>query len=263
MAPDLIRSLLNQFQGYLLILMRVGPILFLMPVFSSKSVPALPKVGLTLVLALVLLPAARIGSRPPLSEPLEFGFFLVSELMVGFILGLSVKLIFTGIQMAGELAGFQMGLAMASVIDPQSGADTPVLSQFYYLAALILFLSIDGHHWFFRAMVESFRVLPSGEYPLTAGVYSHLMNLSGRLLQISFQIAAPVMAILIFTQVALGLIARTVPQVNILMVSFPLTIGLGLIFIELSMELLVPYLKTLLQDSGEGLTGALLPLMRR
>jgi len=263
MIPNFVHGSLGHVQGFLLILMRVSPVLLMMPLFNARNLPNLLKVGLALTVSLVLWPVVPLDpSRFP-TEPYGFGFFLVSELMIGFVLSLSVQLVFAGVQLGGELAGFQMGLSMASTIDPQSGGDTTLIAQLQYLLGLLIFLSIDGHHWFFRALVRSFQVLPPGEFVLKGGLYRHFLGLSGRIFLIALQIAAPVMAILFLIQIALGILARTVPQVNILMSSFPLTISLGLIFLGLSFELLWPYLRNLFEESGKGLVLTLLPLMKQ
>ena len=263
MIPNLLHGSLKQVQGFLLILMRVGPILFMMPLLNARNLPNLLKVGLALAVSLVLWPVVPLDVSLFPTDPYGFGFFLISELMIGFLLGLSVQLVFAGVQLGGELAGFQMGLSMASAIDPQSGVDTTLIAQLYYLLALLIFLSIDGHHWFFRALIRSFQVLAPGEFVLKGPLYRHFLDLSGRIFLIALQIAAPVMAILFLIQIALGILARTVPQVNILMSSFPLTISLGLIFLGLSLDLLWPHLKNLFEESGKGLVFTLLPLMKR
>lgn len=252
-----------QFQSLLLIMMRVAPILFMTPPLNSRTIPRMAKIGLTLVVSLVLWPVVKTEAPFFPSEPFSFGFFMISEFMIGFFLGLSIQFIFAGIQLAGEYAGLQMGLAMASIIDPESGTNSSLIAQFYYLLGLLIFLSVDGHHWIFRALVKSFHLLAPGEFYLREGLYRHLLNLSGNMFLIAVKIAAPVMAVLILIQIVLGIVARMVPQVNVLISSFPLTIGVGFIFLGLSMEFLLPYLKTLFDESGKGLVMTLLPLMKR
>ncbi len=252
-----------QFQSLVLILMRVAPILFLMPVLNSRSIPNLVKVGLALMTGLILLPIVKVNPENLPNEPFEFATLMAAELMLGFILGLSIRIIFAAIQMAGELIAFQMGFSIASVVDPTSEISTPVISQFIYFMGILIFLSIDGHYWFFRAIHQSFLLLAPGEIHLRAGIYSHLMNLMGELFVIAIKLAAPVLAVLTFTQIALGILSRAVPQVNVLMTSFSLTIALGLVFLAFSLELLIPYLESLFQTAGKGLGSTLLPLMQR
>lgn len=253
----------QSFQLFLMIAMRVGPLLFMMPLLSSRNVPMLVKVGLTLLVSLILLPVVEIDSSRWPSDLYAVLFFLVSEMMIGFIAGLSVKLLFAALQLAGELAGFQMGFSMANVVDPQSGIDSPLMGQFQYLFGLLLFLAVNGHHWFFRALAQSIQELPPGSFHLRTELYHYFVSLSGKMFIVALKIAAPVMAVLLFSQIALGMIAKTVPQIHVLLVSFPLTIGLGLLFLGLSMDLFVPYVETLLSESGRGLLSPLLILMKK
>ncbi|MGD0623563.1 MAG: flagellar biosynthetic protein FliR [Thermodesulfobacteriota bacterium] len=262
-SPNLFDWSIMQFQSFVLIMMRVSPILFMMPILSSSAMPNLLKISLMLAVSLLLLPLVKIDLRLFPSDPYQFGLFMIAELMVGFVLGLSINLIFAGIQLAGELAGYQMGLAMATILDPQSGMDTTLIAQFYYLLGLLIFLSIDGHHWFFRALFQSFSVLSPGEFHLKMGLYHHILKLSAKMFIIAIKMIAPIMAVLIFTQIALGMIAKMVPQMNVLMTSFPLTICLGLIFLGLSIELLVPLLKYLFEEASRGLVDTMLPLIGR
>ena len=262
-ATALLNWTLFQFHSYLLVLMRVAPILFLMPILSSRNLPVLLKIGLTLTTGLIFLPGVQIDPAVLPSDPYSFAFFLLGELMIGLILALSVKIVFSGIQLGGELISFQMGFSMANVVDPSSDVNSPVISEFLYLLTMVLFLSVNGHHWFFHAVGQSFHLLPPGEVHLQPGLYRHFLHLLGELMVIAVKIAAPVMAVLIFTQVALGILAKAVPQVNILMTSFPVTIGLGLLFLAFSLDLILPYSESLFREAGRGLVSTLLPLMRR
>jgi flagellar biosynthesis protein FliR len=263
METNLFAWSVHQFQVFLLIAMRVAFILFMMPLLGTRYVPTAGKVGLTLTASLILMPVVQI--RPTLfpSDPLLFVFLMVTECVIGFVLGLSIKMVFASVQMAGEFTGFQMGLSMAHTVDPQSGSDSTVIAQFYYFLALLVFLSCNGHHWFFKSVVQSFRLLPPGGLSIDAGLYRHFLSLLGKMILIGIKLAAPVMAILFLTQVALGIVAKMVPQINILMTSFPLTIGIGMIFIGLSLELLLPYLQVLLDESARDLVTVTLPLLAR
>jgi flagellar biosynthetic protein FliR len=263
MASNLFDWSLFQFQCFVLIMMRVAPILFMMPLLSSSALPNLLKISFMLAVSLLLLPVVKIDVRYFPSDPYLFGTFMAAELMIGFILGLSVKLIFAGVQLAGEFAGYQMGLAMAQILDPQSGVNTTSIAEFYYLVALLIFLSIDGHHWFIRALVQSFSVLSPGEIHLRPGLYQHMIHLSGKMFIIAVKLVAPIMAVMIFTQIGLGMITKLVPQMNVLMASFPLTICLGLIFLGLSVEWMAPYLRSLFDEVNRGLVETMLPLIGR
>lgn len=254
---------LEQFKSFLIIFIRVSFILLMMPILNSRALPILPKIGLVLMTSIILLPVLRVNPSFFPSDPLLFALFLLGEAMIGFLLGISIHLIFIGVQFAGELIGNQMGFGMANILDPQSGLNSPVISQFQYFVAVMIFLSIDGHHWFFRALAQSFQILSPGEIFLQGGLFKHFVDLSGKVFQIGIKIIAPIMAILIFTQLALGIVARMVPQINLLISSFPLTIGLGLIVLGLSLEFLFPLIRSLFEHSGKNLVNVILPLMKR
>jgi len=235
----------------------------MMPILGTRYVPNQVKVGLTLVISLILLPPVQVEVAPALFEPVGFGWFLTAELMIGLILGLTIKLIFAGIQMAGEFMGYQMGLGMASLFDPQSGVNNTVTAEFNYLVSLLFFLAVDGHHWFFKALVESFREVGPGVLQVRAGLFEYLLQLSGKMFVIAIKLVAPVMAIILFVHMALGLTAKMVPQINLLLASFPLTIGLGLVFLALSIELFAPYYHFLFEEMGRGLVKTVVPLLKR
>jgi flagellar biosynthetic protein FliR len=241
MSTTFIQWSSSQFPAFLLVMMRVAPVLFMMPLFNARNLPTLLKVGLTLTISLVLWPTVDIEPSSFPQDVYRLWFFLFSEFLIGFLLGLSIRLILGGIQLAGEFAGIQMGFGMASVFDPQSGMDGTLIAQFYYLMGLLIFLSIDGHHWFFRALIQSFHLLPPGEFVFREGLFQHLLRLSGKRFWIALQIVAPVTATLILIEFGLGVMARMIPQMNLLISSFPLTIGFGLVFVGLSMELLGRY----------------------
>ena len=159
--------------------------------------------------------------------------------------------------------GYQMGLAMASMFDPQSGVNNTVTAEFNYLVALLFFLALDGHHLFFKALAESFREVGPGVLQVRAGLYEYILQLSGKMFVIAIKLSAPVMAIILFVHMALGLTAKMVPQINLLMASFPLTIGLGLLFLILSIELFAPYYQSLFEETGRGMVKTVLPLLGR
>jgi flagellar biosynthetic protein FliR len=163
-----------------------------------------------------------------------------------------------GIQMAGQVSGFQMGLAIANIMDPATSMQTPILAQAFNLMAMLIFLAIDAHHWFFRAMVDSFAIIPPFQFVLSASFVGYLMQTAGTMFVIALKIGAPVIVVLILTSVSFGLMARTVPQMNIFIVAMPLKIIVGLLFVVFSLPYLQPYLRELFDGFGVGLV----PLLR-
>jgi flagellar biosynthetic protein FliR len=166
----------------------------------------------------------------------------VGEVLIGLLAGFAIRLIFEGIQLAGELAGYQMGLAIAEVIDPSSEDQVAILSQFMNLLAMLVFLAINGHHWFIRTLVESYEAIPPVGFQPTGAVIERLTRLTSDMFIVSLKAGAPVVVALLLGTVAFGLVARTVPQMNIFVVSMPVNIALGLLFCGLSLPHLVSYL---------------------
>lgn len=249
---------LVQFQIFILILVRVAAMVFMMPIIGAGSVPKTIKIGLTIATSLILLPVTNIQVKQMPDGFLSMVLLLGKEFFVGLTLSLVIKLVFAGIQFAGQMIGFQMGFGIASVMDPDMGQETPVLAELGYLISLLVFLAVNGHHLFFQSVAYSFTVLNPGEISLTPGVYKRVLAAGGDMFVIALKIMAPIMAVLFFVQVAMGIIAKAVPQMNILVVSFPITICIGLIFFGLSMHVMAPYFVRTLQE-----TANLLPLLMR
>ncbi len=242
--PDRLLALISEnFPLYALLLVRVGGLVFLMPVLGSRLVPVRIKAAATMVMALALLPAARTLPAPSLNSPAEIILNVFFEFLLGVTLGLVLRLVFAGVQLAGQMIGFQIGFGVASVIDPQTGVESLILSQLAYLVSLLIFLAIDGHHLVLKALGDSLQVLPLGAFRPDRQVVEVLLREAQVMFILSIKIVAPVMTVLFLVQVALGVISKIVPQMNVMIVSFPLTIAIGLAFFALSLEAMAPMLE--------------------
>jgi len=241
---------LIQLQVVFLIFLRIGAILLSMPIFKSKSIPVLFKVGLALAASIVLYPLLDRTAFPVLSDLGSFTVGAVGEILLGISIGMAVNLIFVGLQMAGQISGYQMGLALARVMDPSAGQQVPLLAQFFQLFAFLIFLTINGHHWFLMALADSFQLVPPFGFKISGSLIEQLMHIAGNMFVIAIKVGAPVIAALLLTSIAFGLIARTVPQMNVFLVAMPLKIIIGLIFIGFSLPYLSSFLKTVFSNLG-------------
>ena len=241
---------LPQLHMFFLIFMRVGAILMTMPILKSKSIPVLFKAGLALAASVVLFPILKLENFPVASglAPLAIGMF--GEILLGIMIGLAVNLIFVGLQLAGQLAGYQMGLALARVMDPSSNQQVPLLAQFYQMFALLIFLTVNAHHWFLRALADSYQLVPPFGFHFSGSLLDQLVNLAGNMFVIAIKVGAPVIAAMLLTSIAFGLIARTVTQMNVFIVAMPLKIGIGLFFVGVSLPYLTSFLKALFNQLG-------------
>ena len=249
-------------EAFVLVLIRIGAMIMMVPAFGDATVPASVKWGLSILITLLLFPIVKAGI-PPTGE---FGFVslvlgIAGELLIGIVIGLSARIMFAGIQLAGEMVGFQMGFSVASVIDPATSDQVSVIAEFQYLLSLLLFMTVNAHHVFISAIAESYQVLPPLSVHFSGPLLQALVSLSKDIFVIAVKISAPVMAVLLFTNVAMGLVARTVPQMNIFIVSFPLQIAVGLLFMGIAAPVFVKVIQHLfLSLAGE--TGMLMRLIR-
>ncbi|MGD8715476.1 MAG: flagellar biosynthetic protein FliR [Desulfobacterales bacterium] len=242
---------LAQLQLFFLIFLRIGAILMTMPVFESRSIPLFLKLALAFATSIILFHLLELQPVPMSANLFSFSMDVVGEILIGVVIGFSVKLIFAGIQLAGQLAGYQMGLAIANVMDPQDNQQIPLLAQFNNLVALLIFITINAHHWFIRALTESYRMIPPMNMHLGNSVMEQIVQLAGNMFMIAIQVGAPVIAALLLTSVAFGLVARTVPQMNVFIVAMPLKIGVGFLFLGFSLPYFSVYLKKIFNGMGQ------------
>jgi flagellar biosynthesis protein FliR len=249
---------LAQLQLFFLVFIRLGAILMSIPVFDSRSIPIFFKVALAFATSIVLFPMLKLDPVPITTGIIALGIGVVSEILLGLAIGFSVKLVFAGVQLAGQLAGYQMGMALANVMDPSSSQQVPLLAQFNNLFALLVFLSVNAHFWFIKALAHSYQILPPLNIQFGGALMDQLTRLSGNMFVIGVQVGAPVIAALLITSVAFGLVARTVPQMNVFIVAMPLKIGVGLLFLGFSL----PYFSAFLAKTFEGLGQHILLMLK-
>lgn len=244
---------LEQLQGFFWILLRVSILFFLLPIFGARNLPGLWKAGISLVVAAVLTPVVPVP--PGLPETVsDVVAGVISELVMGLFLTFGVKLLLASVELAGQFMGFQMGFSMSGAMDPLEGTQNTTISQFLYIFTILIFLAIDGHHLFIAALAKSFTIVPPCSFHLSAALSEFMIQTSGQMFVVSLKIAAPIIISLFLSNLCLGIVARTVPQVNILMIGFPVNIGIGLILFGLTLQNVSPYLGQLTKGIGEIMT---------
>lgn len=235
---------LTQILALVIILTRVAPLLFFMPVIGSPSVPAQVKILLALMVALVLLPVVRVDTRLLAGAPLGFAMLVLTEVILGATLAVFARCVFAAVEVAGQMVGIQMGLGMAGVMDPQLGSQVSPIGMLWNLTAILIFLGINGHHMFFSTLVESFDWIRPGTLNLTQATFDGLMQGASQMFVLAVKIMAPAGAALFFSHVAMGIIAKTVPQIPIMIVGLPMNIAVGFIFVGLSLGYFMPLMIT-------------------
>jgi flagellar biosynthesis protein FliR len=227
-----------QFQVFLVVLARVAGFVGAIPVLASAQTPGRLKTLLVLVTALLLYPVMAKDIPQANFAPLALILLVIAEVLVGMLMALTARLIFTAVEFGASVVGFQMGFASANVYDPQSERQVELISQFQNVFAILIFLAIDGHHIFLRAVVHSYQLLPPGQFDVTGEAIPFLMKLASHMFIIGVQFSAPVLAVLLFSGLILGILARVFPQLNVFLLSFPLNIGIGFIVIALTLNMI-------------------------
>ena len=226
---------LRQIEIYSIIFFRVSGIIFMMPFFGSENVPRLVRIGLSLVITAVLVPTLNIDSVVLPESLVSYVVVLFKELLVGMALGYIAMLIFHGIQFAGGLVGFQMGLRIGNVIDPMSEEQISVIGTVQNLLAVLIYVSLFWDHFLFKAMAASFSVIPIAGVVLEGPMATELIRMTGQVFVIALKMGAPLLAALFLADVALGFIARTAPQINVFIIGFPVKVGLGILLLGISL----------------------------
>lgn len=247
----------EQLLAFVFIFLRIGAMLVMIPVIGEGSVPVRVKGGLAIVIALLVYPVVR-QEWSLRTETLWVAWAIVGEVLIGALLGFTAKMLFAGIRFGGEMIGMQMGFSIVNVIDPATRQQSSIMAEFQYLIAVLVYLAVDAHHLFIVAIVESYRFVPPAGFHYSGALLAALLTFSQAIFVTAVKISAPVMAVLLFTNVALGIVARTVPQINVFIVGFPLQIAAGLLFLGLT----IPVTVTLVQRSLAGLNGQVQALLR-
>lgn len=217
---------------------RILALLSVAPILGSRAIPVSVKILTAFFITAVIAPVIPHASNvaPASAEGI---LIVVQQVIIGLAMGLATRLVFSSMEMAGHIAGLQMGLGFATFFDPQNGTQLPLMGQFISIFATLLFLSMNGHLIMISALTESFYTLPVGQ-PMADGSFKALALAGGRIFAWGVQLALPVIAALMLVNVALGVLTRAAPQLNIFAVGFPLTLGVGFIILALSIPTFPP-----------------------
>lgn len=220
------------------------------PILGNPSIPVRVKVGFSVVLTLVLAPI--LGGMPAVEPGSAIGLLILAQqIVIGVAIGFTMRMIFTAVEMAGNIAGMQMGLGFATFFDPQNAAQVPVVGQLLGLLATLLFLAMNGHLYVIEVLVQSFQVLPVSPPPFSATGWRVLAGWGGEIFLAGLLLAMPIMAALLITNLALGIMTRAAPQLNVFSVGFPITLAAGFVVLAIILPYFVPWFDRLIHDALE------------
>jgi flagellar biosynthetic protein FliR len=245
----------NELMKLVFIFFRIIGVLVVCPIFGDRAVPSIVKVGLSVFISIMIYSVVPVGGPDISFSGYSIVLLILKEMLLGITIGLVVLFMFVGIQFGGEIVGFQMGLWLAETIDPNFGVETPVISHFQYLFAIMLFLSVNGHHIILKALKESFILLPLGRLTFSGGLYEEVIGMGGSIFRIGIQMAAPIIGVLLLISISMGLIARIIPELDILMIEVPLKIGIGLLFLAWALPFMASALLDVYKGTGNNIIG--------
>ncbi len=226
-----------QIEVFLLSLFRFAGMMAIAPVLSHRTFPIQLRFAFSMLVAILIFPFVNSGDFVSPSSIWELLGVGVTEFLMGAMIGFMFYLLFVAVQFAGGIIGFQIGFAIVNVIDPSTSQNISIIGQFQYLLATPLFLIMNGHHMILSGMLDSFRLVPLGTVTFQFSGATELARLSAGVFILAVKIASPVMLALFLTDTALGIIARTVPQMNVFIVGFPLKIAIGLFVVGLTVPI--------------------------
>ncbi len=227
-------------------LSRVLALIAVAPVTGNPSVPASVKIGLAIFVTLLLAPL--VPAAPDIAPASMDGLLILAQqLLVGFAMGLAMQIVFHAAELAGEFIGLQMGLGFATLYDASVLGTIPVIGQFLGVVVGLAFLALDGHALLLAALAESFQLLPLAPVASASGL-SALLQWCGNIFSFALVLSLPLLAALLVTNLALGVLTRAAPQLNLFAVGFPLTILIGILTLALALPYFAPSLEGMFSD---------------
>lgn len=251
---------LKTFGMFLIAMVRFSGFFLVMPIFGESSIPMRAKAGLSALCALIITPhLVSTQVFPELSIP-GYGLMAIRELTLGFCIGFSVSIIMDSLRFGGNIIGMQIGFSFVQVADPSSNHSLGIVSEFFQLMGSLFFLIIGGHLLLLQAFFQSFDLVPLASLQITPGLVEEIMLYSRVIFICGIQIAMPIIGVILVGDVGLGIIARTVPKMNIFQVGFAMKILAGLIILIILMPYIADIIRHLINLST-GKVNTLLNLM--
>ena len=230
---------------FVIVLTRLSGIMLSAPFFTGGYMPSHIRVVFTLFAALALTPALPLGNIPAEIGLGSITLILLLEILFGLVIGFAALCIFAGIQLGGQIIAFNIGFAMINLIDPQTQVNMPIFSFILNYIALLLFVAINGHHFFMMAVYESFATLPVGGFVFNGPLVNQILGFSASVFVIGLKIAGPIIVVIVVVDIIVGIIGRSAPQIHVLVVGMPLKIIAGFAVLSISLYFMPRYLESL------------------
>jgi flagellar biosynthetic protein FliR len=227
--------LIGRFMIFTLVLARTSALVMTAPIFGSLALPRQVRALLAVMLTLLIVPVHLNASLIPVEHIVDYARLLVNEVLVGLLLGLGITILLSGIQVAGQVVSQMSGLSLADVFNPGFDEDVSVFSQLFYFLTLAVFVAVGGHRIVIGALLETFAWSPPGHAALGSDFVEVLTSVATQSFSLGIRAGAPLLVALLLSTLVLGLISRTLPQINIIAVGFGINslLTLGMLFVSL------------------------------
>ncbi|MEJ2647028.1 MAG: flagellar biosynthetic protein FliR [Sedimentisphaerales bacterium] len=241
--------------GPVLVLTRLSAFFLILPVFGWTTIPVRIKAAMTIVLSAFFSMLVPFSSNSTQVTVLEALLLIFNEALYGLALGLIATCIFSAVKIGGRIVEHQIGFSMAEILDPLTGENTQPLGSFLEMIFILLFLSANGHHLFISIIARSYQAFPIGSTPTIETLAGGMVSAGSSMLVAGLKLSAPILAAFLLLMVILAIFARIVPEMNILFISLPVRVGLGLFM----MALFIPFINTFVSEFAK-LMSRLLPI---
>jgi flagellar biosynthesis protein FliR len=231
---------------FLLLFARITSLIVVAPVVGHTAVPVQVKVGLGLFFSFVFYPLAARTAPEVDVRLLALVLMALKEVAVGLVIGFAAGVLFAGVQGAGELVGFELGFSIATIFDPENGQSNPLVGQFFYLAASLVFLMLNGHHFAIEALQLSYAAIPVNGLQISGMAADRMVALTGTVLLVAVKLASPVIVAGFLVNLAMAVLSRVAPQMNVFVLSFPVKIAVVLVVLMTAGPMMIYVFKKLL-----------------
>jgi flagellar biosynthetic protein FliR len=249
-------NITSDIQNYLLVFFRFVSVLWLLPIFAYRFISVPFKASLSMAIAYLLYDTVSLPLQ--VSGPYDLAILLCRESFLGLLMGFVVRVLFVGVQAAGEIVAMQAGFSFSRIMDPSTMTQISVIEQFKNVLAIMVFFGVNAHHALINSVVETIRLLPPGSFTLNKSLIVHLITITGKIFVMGLKIGAPVIGTLFVVEVALGIMARMVPQVNVFVEGMTVKTLLTVSLLSLSLSFTVP----LIADMFRGIPADMAVLMK-
>lgn len=259
----LLGQVITGFEVFILVFVRMSGLFLMSPIFGRQNIPAYLKIGFSLMLSYMVYSSMFLNVQIEILSFYAFGILAFKEILIGFVVGFITTLIFASVWTAGQFIDTQIGFGMVNVLDPQNRMQVPLMGNFKNILALLVFFVINGHHTLIKLIFYSYNIIPLGEGMISQETSLMVARVFTNSFVLAIKIAIPIVAIAFLSEMAFGILVRTVPQMNIFIIGIPLKIFVGLIAILIFIPVYIGFLNGVFDGMFNDVEKALLRMSYR